>query len=97
MPDQNESQYFCQACENGVSSESEFCPYCGSLFASNLFCAEHNTPAIGVCLICCEPYCGLCIARINGIWLCADHADYEIYQGHARVYGISDELRGQRR
>jgi hypothetical protein len=29
--------------------------------------------------------------RVNGIFLCNEHSDYEIYEGMARIFGSSDE------
>lgn len=83
--------YFCEHCEERVAVDSEFCPFCGTLFTVGHACANHGDVDVsGVCVICCRPYCSACGERINGIFLCVDHAEYEIYQGRARVYGTSD-------
>ena len=86
----------CSECENNVNENDDFCPNCGSLFVEDTFCINHpESETSGVCIICCEPYCSKCVCKVNDKFLCTDHAEYEIYQGMARVYGISDESQAQ--
>lgn len=86
----------CGYCENKIDENDDFCPNCGCLFIDNVYCINHpETVADGVCIICCEPYCSKCGGEVNDKFLCADHAEYEIYQGMARVFGISDESQAQ--
>ena len=82
----------CSHCEENVREDDEFCPHCGSLFIDDVKCSEHpRIDAGGVCIVCALPYCGDCGGSVNGLFLCNEHAGYEIYQGMARVYGTSDE------
>ncbi|MFA6596943.1 MAG: hypothetical protein WCS69_04405 [Ignavibacteriaceae bacterium] len=81
----------CEACNNSVKKDDDFCPYCGSLFIDEIFCDNHNAIlADGVCIICSIPYCKKCGAKINNHFLCNQHSNYEIYEGMARVYGTLD-------
>lgn len=86
----------CRRCKNRFDKEDDFCPHCGKLQSEELKCANHRTAvAAGVCIICCRPVCRRCGTWVNRRFLCADHADYEIYEGMARVYGVSDEAAAQ--
>lgn len=92
----NENNFICNQCNNDVEEADEFCPNCGNLFAENAFCKHHpKQEAEGVCIICCEAYCSECGSWTNDLFLCADHGDYEIYEGMARVFGVSDESLAQ--
>jgi hypothetical protein len=86
----------CGKCSNKVQNGAEFCPNCGNAFVDGLMCKNHKSqPATGVCIICCLAYCGHCATRVNKRFLCSDHESYEIYEGMARVYGVSDEAAAQ--
>jgi hypothetical protein len=82
----------CSKCRTKALGDADFCPNCGTVFAEGLRCANHKrTDAAGVCIICRLPYCARCTSRVNKLFLCDKHAGYEIYEGMARVYGVSDE------
>lgn len=86
----------CSNCKTKPPVDAEFCPRCGSAFVDNLKCRKHKkVEALGVCVICCVPYCAECATRVNKTLLCRDHEGYEIYEGMARVYGISDPAAAQ--
>jgi hypothetical protein len=92
----NQDVLFCEDCKNEVERGDEFCPNCGSPFVDNLKCSIHaDAEASGVCIICCLPFCRMCGGRVNKLFLCVDHEDYEILEGRARVYGVSDEAMAQ--
>lgn len=81
----------CSYCENEINTDSDFCPYCGTLCLGNIKCKNHeDVDAQGVCLICEEPFCNQCGGRRNHKFFCSAHDDYEVYQGMAKVYGSSD-------
>ncbi|MDZ7262855.1 MAG: hypothetical protein ONB05_12220 [candidate division KSB1 bacterium] len=83
--------FTCIVCDHQVQEGDEFCPNCGTLFEDNVFCENHpKQEAQGVCIICCLPFCQQCGERVNDLFLCATHSNYEIYQGMARVFGNSD-------
>ena len=82
----------CDFCGTETSNDSEFCTKCGTIFIDNVDCFIHpDDEAKGVCAICHQAYCRKCGLRVNGIFLCNQHSDYEIYEGIARVFGSSDE------
>ncbi len=82
---------YCPVCENEGSVDDEFCPDCGALFVDGAKCDTHySEPAEGVCIICCIAYCKRCANRVNGKFLCNAHSHYEIVEGMAKVYGVSD-------
>lgn len=82
----------CSKCRTKARGDADFCPNCGTLFAEGLLCSNHKSgDAVGVCVICCLPYCMRCASRVNKLYLCHKHEGYEIYEGMARVYGVSDE------
>ena len=93
LPEENIT---CNYCENAVAESDDYCQNCGSLFVENFYCEKHpSTEAEGVCVICRTPYCGQCAEYANKVFLCAIHDGYEIYQGMARVYGVSDDAMAQ--
>ncbi|MCX6143905.1 MAG: hypothetical protein NTZ35_11865 [Ignavibacteriales bacterium] len=93
MSDAKQDVLTCDDCRNEVAPDDEFCPNCGLVFVDNLKCSNHDdVEASGVCIICCLPFCRKCGGRVNKLFLCGDHEDYEIYEGRARVYGVSDEV-----
>jgi hypothetical protein len=82
----------CDFCGTEISDDSEFCTKCGTVFIDDVSCFNHSDDeARGVCAICHQAYCKRCGLRVNGIFLCNEHSDYEIYEGMARVFGSSDE------
>lgn len=82
----------CPYCSADIGPDNEFCPECGEIMLQGVTCIHHpDSEARGACVICCVPYCSKCGRRVGGLYLCALHRDYEIYQGMARVYGISDD------
>jgi hypothetical protein len=83
----------CPQCNSKVRKRADFCPHCGHAFVAGLKCINHKgTSAAGVCIICSAPFCKECGSRVNKLFLCSEHAGYEIYEGMARVLGMSDEL-----
>ncbi|HMN50125.1 MAG TPA: hypothetical protein PKD67_13360 [Ignavibacteriaceae bacterium] len=88
MPD----KLLCDFCGTEISKDSEFCIRCGTIFIDDVSCFNHpDDNAKGVCAICHQAYCKKCGLRVNGIFLCNEHSNYEIYEGMARVFGSSDE------
>jgi len=82
----------CDFCGTEISDATEFCTKCGTIFIDNVSCFNHSDDdAKGVCAICHQAYCKRCGLRVNSIFLCNEHSDYEIYEGMARVFGSSDE------
>ncbi len=82
----------CSKCRTKAVGDAEFCPNCGNAFADGLRCSIHKrSDAVGVCVICSLPYCTRCASLVNKRYLCHEHEGYEIYEGMARVYGVSDE------
>jgi len=86
----------CSDCHNQMKTEDQFCPHCGSAFEKGLSCTNHHDrEAQGVCIICCVPYCSDCGGRTNKLFLCSNHYGLEIYEGLARVFGVSDAVMAQ--
>lgn len=84
----------CDYCGTEISKDSEFCTKCGTIFIDDTSCFNHSDDdARGVCAICQQAYCKRCGLRVNNIFLCNEHSDYEIYEGMARVFGSRDEQR----
>jgi hypothetical protein len=86
----------CGRCRASVVADADFCPDCGKLFADGVMCSRHKkSEAAGVCIICLLPFCTQCAGTVQKHCLCHDHEDYEIVEGMARVYGVSDEAAAQ--
>ena len=82
----------CEACNNSVKEDDDFCPYCGTLFIDEIFCDDHNEIlADGICIIRQIPFCRKCGVKINNRFLCNQHSNYEIYEVKAKVYETVDE------
>lgn len=82
----------CEYCGNETTDDSEFCIKCGNIFVDDVQCLNHSeTDAAGVCAICHQAYCKKCGLRVNNIFLCNEHSEYEIVEGMARIFGSSDE------
>ncbi len=82
----------CDYCGAQIAKETEFCLKCGTLLIDDVSCFNHpDEEARGICVICHQAYCKMCGLRVNGVFLCDQHSDYEIYEGMARVFGSSDE------
>ncbi len=83
---------FCDFCGNESTDDSEFCGKCGNLFINDVQCINHTErDAAGVCTICLQAYCKKCGFRVNNVFLCNEHSNYEIVEGMARVFGTPDE------
>lgn len=93
VPDGSEgkTEFVCGFCESPVNHDDEFCPECGTLFIEDITCENHpEVPAAGACIICELPYCNECGFRVNKLFLCESHSDYEIYEGMAKVFGTPE-------
>ncbi|MCK5458034.1 MAG: hypothetical protein KAI45_12980 [Melioribacteraceae bacterium] len=83
----------CNYCKNEVTKSDNFCANCGTIFLENEICENHpNKIAEGKCLICLIKLCTECGLFVNGVFLCEDHSDYEVYEGMSKVFGSSDIL-----
>ena len=95
VPDNNEekNKIVCAFCESPVNEDDDFCSECGTLFIEEVNCVNHSQiPADGVCIICGLPYCKECGYRVNKLFLCSLHSDYEIYEGMAKVFGTPEKV-----
>jgi hypothetical protein len=96
VTDSKQGVLTCSDCKNEIAQDDDFCPTCGRPLVDGLNCSNHpDVEASGVCIVCCLPFCRKCGGRVNGLFLCGDHEDYEILEGRARVYGVSDEVMAQ--
>ena len=86
----------CRRCNTAVGEVEDFCPRCGNLFHKSVNCTVHpDRAARGVCVVCATALCGRCGKQKRGVWLCAEHAHYEIYQSMVRVFGTRDAVQAQ--
>lgn len=90
---EDQDDFECSFCENTVAHDDDFCPDCGTLFSNEIDCVlDPGVDATGVCVICCEPYCENCGSFVeNKVFLCIEHAGYEIIENYAKVLGSNDE------
>ncbi|TAK51669.1 MAG: hypothetical protein EPO24_15685 [Bacteroidetes bacterium] len=91
----SQSVFRCEECNETVNEKDTFCANCGAMFLENQFCALHDTPVEGVCVICFKLCCRICGKKENGIFLCNEHWLYEIYEGMARIWGSTDNVQAQ--
>ncbi len=81
-------EYNCEHCGSLVKRSDDYCHECGYLSIDKVKCSIHpELNAVGVCVICMEPYCKNCMGSDNKIYLCCKHESYEIIEGYAKVHG----------
>jgi hypothetical protein len=91
MAEQEHVTLMCDYCREPVNAADEYCPNCGSIFEEDVVCNRHSErQAQGVCIICSLACCEECGCRVNDLFLCEQHSQYEIYEGMARVAGGND-------
>jgi hypothetical protein len=89
----NEEIGHCWRCNQEVTSDSDFCPHCGTLFEQTgiLSCPNHpGERAVGVCIIDREPGCGSCLKPVTGKFLCTEHEEVEVRQDWAIAFESTD-------
>jgi hypothetical protein len=97
MAESQDSDLTCERCGQSVAQDAVFCRSCGALFSDQPRCSvHHSVEAAGVCVICSKPFCKDCGGDVKKIFLCDSHfAEYEIYEGMARVFGCTDNVQAQ--
>lgn len=79
----------CSKCNEEVTSDSDFCPHCGTLFVDgkDVFCDEHpEKSALGVCIICQKLACDECSVEVHERSFCMWHSKVEVQQDWAEVF-----------
>ncbi|MBI3578809.1 MAG: DUF2007 domain-containing protein [Ignavibacteriales bacterium] len=93
MKNSQQETFTCGKCGADIEKTFDFCPACGGVFVEHVVCVHHpHEEAEGVCVICSQPLCKICGIWVNGIFLCEAHQEYEVYEGMAKVFGLSDEV-----
>ena len=96
MTDSNESTMICDVCNANAVEGATSCAGCGSFYGEPQQCLKHGSVnGIGVCVLCGEAGCNECCAWAGSVFLCNDHAGYEIVEEHAVVFTSLSSLRGQ--
>ncbi|MHB1049990.1 MAG: double zinc ribbon domain-containing protein [Bacteroidota bacterium] len=87
----------CDKCGADIGMDSDYCPFCGTLFAEDQYsCSNHPIAvATGVCVICQQLFCKECISLINGKHLCRDHSSIEVSEGWALVFKTADFIEAE--
>lgn len=83
----------CDQCGNEVTSDSEYCPNCGTLFPGDMpvHCEVHpSKTAVGVCVICQTLVCPACGAKRHGRMLCTAHTGVLLEEAWAEVFRSTD-------
>jgi hypothetical protein len=84
------SEYIkCSYCSEEITSDSDFCPHCGTLFeeAGEVFCDLHpQDSGAGVCIICRKLCCEECGANVRGRYFCSAHRKIKVEQDWAEVF-----------
>lgn len=82
----------CDKCGAEIGIDSDFCPFCGTLYAEDHFSCTHHpiSVASGVCIICHKLFCKDCLISKRGKYLCRDHESIEISEGWAVVFKTGD-------
>jgi len=90
--DDSSEEFVCSDCGKEVDKGDDFCPHCGAILTEGIFCDKHrHVEASGVCVVCGVPCCDDCGSIADGMFLCNQHADYEIFEGMVKVYGTHTE------
>lgn len=87
----------CDQCGKDIGVDSDFCPYCGALFAEGQYsCTNHPIAiATAVCVVCQQLFCDECISVRYGNHLCRDHKNIEVSAGWAMVYKTGDFMEAE--
>lgn len=87
----------CDECGADIEIDSDYCPFCGALFAEDQYsCTNHPIAvATGVCVICRQLYCGTCLSKKNGKFLCTEHKEIEVSEGWAMVFKTGDYIEAE--
>lgn len=96
LPEQ-EPMDVCDECGADIGLDSDYCPFCGTLFAEDQYsCTKHPIAiATGVCVICQELYCDECLTKKNGKLLCSDHKEIEVSEGWALIFKTGDYIEAE--
>ncbi len=89
MDDGNEKLVKCPNCSNEITSDSDFCPHCGALFAEagEVSCDLHPLEfGAGVCIICRKVCCEECGSLVRGRFFCTVHRKVRVEEDWAEVY-----------
>jgi len=79
----------CPHCSNEITSDSDFCPHCGILFAGagNAPCDLHQLEfGVGVCIICRKVCCRECGTTVRGRFFCTVHKKVRVEEDWAEVF-----------
>lgn len=87
----------CDECGADIGLDSDYCPFCGALFAEEQYsCTKHPIAiATGVCVICQQLFCDECITKKNGKYLCSDHNKIEVSEGWALAFKTGDYIEAE--
>lgn len=92
-----EAMDVCDECGADIGLDSDYCPFCGTLFAEDQYsCTKHPIAvSTGVCVICQGLYCDECLTKKNGKLLCSDHKDIEVSEGWALIFKTGDYIEAE--
>jgi len=86
----------CPGCEQTLAPDALDCPDCGLSWDPDLRCLHHPDREAGArCAVCRDPLCEDCRKRRNFRYLCRDHADLEVIDGHVDVKKVSSPVEAQ--
>ena len=73
-----EDTLICDNCNNEIDENESWCPHCGGIFEQiEEKCNEHDTLAIGKCLICQKALCEKDIITVKNKYFCKKHSHYD--------------------
>jgi RNA polymerase subunit RPABC4/transcription elongation factor Spt4 len=93
MDDEHSKLVKCQNCSDEVTSDSDFCPHCGVLFAETgeVCCDLHPLEfGIGVCIICRKVCCEECGTTVRKRFFCTAHRKVQVEEDWAEVFRATD-------
>lgn len=87
----------CDECGMEIGIDSDFCPFCGTLFAADQYsCTNHPIAvATGVCVVCQKLFCPECLTVKKKSCLCRDHASVQLSEGWALVHSTGDYIEAE--
>jgi len=87
----------CDECGADIGLDSDYCPFCGALFAEAQYsCTKHPIAvATGVCVICQQLFCDECLKKKYGKFLCTEHSKIEVFEGWAVVFKTGDYIEAE--
>ena len=82
----------CETCGGESELDSDFCPYCGIIFKSDIKCEDHtDRESIAACVICQRSLCSECDNVVDEQHKCDLDVNYELIEDWVHIHTTGTE------